>query len=454
MTVQVTPAQIPYERYCEFADARNPSDGDDLLLVPFSFRQSWLNEEPVELVAVYFFSGTTMQYSVVNNESDALAYWDSPHSNLEAALQRWLAKHQTPMFRLHQPLPLQTVAVPKPWGQEIWYTGVEERGVACFGSDNFKVPIPYLLAVMPSIWGSVENQTLILLKILDPLPEEVFGDLYFELHEEKQEVYVVTHVDKTAWPDGVGQMRLGFNPEAIEQAGGDAEFRQQFLQQVLAYRKVRKEIDELLDENRRQNGLELNGEVPVELLKRWLQEIPKSLTAQEKEFRQAMEDYYGSLPLEVGDVVKVPLNVPHSLQHGVRTIEFQTPVYERQILAFGQKVLTQSDWDTERAVKLMEITTPLPQQLSLLQEGEGLIVEQVVKFSDFRVERIALSTPTIYNSRCTDYRLLIVLQGALITEGIRIAKEEAVLLPASPTGFQIEPTGDQQAVFLIASPSG
>jgi len=453
MSVQVSPAQNPYQQYCDFADSRTSTNENALLLVPFSFRQTWLSEEPVELVAVYFFSGTTIQYSVVKCESHALAIWDTSHDDLKAALQRWLKEHHSPLFCLHQPLPLETVAIPKPWGQEIWYTGVEERGVACFGSDNCKVPIPYLLAVMPLIGRCVENQQLILLKILDPLPEEVFGDLYFELHEEKQEVYVVTHVDKTAWPDGVGQMRLGFNPQAIEQAGSDAKFRQQFMQQVLSYRKVRKAIDDLLDKKREQNGWELNGEVPVALLKRWLQEIPKALTTQEKKIRQAMESFYGSMPLKIGDVVKVPLNVPHSLQHGVRTIEFQTPVYERQIVAFGQKVLTQSDWDTEKAVEVMEVTTPSPQQLPLLRKEEGLSVERVVDFSDFRVERIALSSPAFYNSLNAEYRLLIVLQGALIVNGLRVAKEEAVLLPASPSGFQVEPAEDQQVVFLVASPN-
>ena len=451
MPVLVTHSQTPYQCYCDFADARSPADKNALLLVPFSFPQAWLNEEPIDLVAVYFFSKTSLQYSVINNTADAIAYWEADFSDLETALFDWLAEHQSPLFRLQQPLPFQTVSISKPWGQEVWYTGVEERGVACFGSGDSCVPIPFLLAVMPSVLGETNSRSLILLKILAPLPEEVFGDLYFELHEEKQEVYIVTHVDTGAWPDAVGRMRLGFSPKAIEQAGSDAEFRKQFLQRVQAYRKVRKEIDNLLDNKRKQNGLTLNEELPVEQLKSWLQEIPSTLTAKEIELRQAMESYFGSLPLEVGDVVKVPLKVPHSLQHGVRTIEFQTPVYERQILAFCQKVLTQSDWDTERSVALMEVVPPLPQQLPLLQQEEGLSVEQVVEFSDFQVQRIALTSPATYHCQSASYRLLVVIQGALVTGGQRIEKEEAVLLPASSTGFRIKPIGKDSVVFLIAS---
>ena len=45
---------------------------------------------------------------------------------------------------------------------------------------------------------------VILLKVLDPHPEPVRGDLYFEVHEHKREVYVVTAVDRNAWPGRPG----------------------------------------------------------------------------------------------------------------------------------------------------------------------------------------------------------------------------------------------------------
>src|SRR5690625_7657891 len=46
-----------------------------------------------------------------------------------------------------------------------------------------------------------------------PLPVEVVGDLYFELHEEKREVYVVTSIDPQAWPEGIGAIRYGRSEE-------------------------------------------------------------------------------------------------------------------------------------------------------------------------------------------------------------------------------------------------
>ena len=74
-----------------------------------------------------------------------------------------------------------------------------------------------------------------LLKVLDPAPEPVLGDLYFELHETKQEVYVVTHVDRRAWPDGRGAIRFGMNAARRAVYADDAKFRAAFLKAVREY---------------------------------------------------------------------------------------------------------------------------------------------------------------------------------------------------------------------------
>src|SRR5690606_10110912 len=105
-----------------------------------------------------------------------------------------------------------------------------------------------------------------LLKILDPLPEEVFGDLYFELHQEKREVYVVTHVDAGAWPDGCGAIRFGFNQAERQKAPSDEDFRQQFLRAVADYEQVRRIIDRYCDSIRAQKGISLNEAVDAAVL--------------------------------------------------------------------------------------------------------------------------------------------------------------------------------------------
>ena len=243
---------------------------------------------------------------------------------------------------LNRPLLLAPVTVAKPWGREIWFTGIEARGQAGVYGEGGILPLPWLLEVAaPEVLG-VESSALNLLKILDPLPEPVYGDLYFELHEEKREVYVVTAVDRRCWPNGVGAIRYGFDPAVRAHYPSDAAFRRAYLESVQAYEAVRDRIQAVEDSWRTEEGYGLRDPVPAATSRRWRAALPPDLRRLEAERRRIMEGFTLLRPLRVGDVVQVPLRLPHALQHGVRTVEFQTPVYERRILSFAQKVLTQA----------------------------------------------------------------------------------------------------------------
>ena len=50
------------------------------------------------------------------------------------------------------PLELETVSIQKPWGQEIWYSGIEKRGVSTVKS----VPLPWLLSVFGDYLGCAD----------------------------------------------------------------------------------------------------------------------------------------------------------------------------------------------------------------------------------------------------------------------------------------------------------
>ena len=140
---------------------------------------------------------------------------------------------------LNRPWQLQSLRIAKPWGAEIWYTGIEARGVCTVNN----MPLPWLIAVSPRhTLGNCTDPNPILLKILDPHSEPEFGDLYFELHELKTEVYVVTHVDKTAWPDGHGQIRYGFNQARRAEFESIDVFKSTYLEAVNDYQKARDEI--------------------------------------------------------------------------------------------------------------------------------------------------------------------------------------------------------------------
>ena len=233
---------------------------------------------------------------------------------------------------LDAPVALRSVAIPKPWGQEIWFSGSEARGESSIMQGTTTITLSDYLALDPDRLAN--HAQPLLLKILDPAPQAVTGNLYFETHDTKQEVYVVTHVDHSAWPDAVGAIRLGMNQTLRKTYPSDAEFRAAYLEAVNSYEHIRRELDHPERDETQSDA---------QILK------------EEQELRTAMESFTASVPLRVGDVVQVGTGIPHSLQHGVRVFEFQTPTYERNIISFNQKVLTQDHWDSSYAINTLSL---------------------------------------------------------------------------------------------------
>ncbi|MEX1033053.1 MAG: hypothetical protein WDZ30_06800, partial [Cellvibrionaceae bacterium] len=348
-----------------------------------------------------------------------------------AAARRWAEHQGLAWLELDKPLRLQPVYIPKPWGREIWYTGIEARGQSSVMDESGRaIPLPWLLSLCPQRLLAGDGRQPVLLKILDPLPDPVLGDLYFEMHEEKREVYVVTHVDRAAWPDGTGGIRFGFNQQKRAASPSDEAFKDDYLAAVNAYRAVRVQIDEQLDRYRKENDIAPDAPVPPETLRQWLVGIPTTLREREAELRAAMDAFVHVDPLGVGDVVKVPCYTPHSLLHGVRTVEFQTPVYERKILSFAQKVLTQPHWDTATAMDQVSLEPPAKIELPVMAADDGFQLEEVAVFEDFRVERLTLKA----GRSCTlgkgdAYCLLMAVSGQLSVNERRLGAEEAALVP-------------------------
>ena len=273
------------------------------------------------------------------------------------------------------------------------------------------------------------GRALVLLKILDPAAEPVTGDLYFELHEEKREVYVVTAVDPRAWPDGTGAIRFGFSAQKRADYRDDDAFREAYLEAVLRYEAVRRAIDAGADD------------------------ADPRLDQQERQLRAEMDAFTDLRPLRVGDVVRVPLRLPHSLQHGVRTIEFQTPVYERKILSFCQQVLTQDHWDTREAVPMMSLEPASGDDLVRVHDAPGHRVEKIVDFEDFEVFRITLADGRVHTlTTAGSYALAITVTGTLAAGGCMAGAEEALLLPRHWHGGLAAAPADGELVVLLARP--
>jgi hypothetical protein len=328
---------------------------------------------------------------------------------------------------LDQPVRLEGVAIAKPWGREIWFTGMEARGESRVMTPAGGLPLPDYLALAPRRLCS--GAPLVLLKILDPRPDPVIGDLYFEVHERKREVYVVTQVDPAAWPAGAGQIRFGMNQALRGRYRDDAAFRAAYLQAVREYEQVRRAIDG-------------GGLVPP---------------AREAGLRAAMESFTAVRELRVGDVVVVPPWLPHALQHGVRVVEFQTPTYERRIISFAQRVLTQDHWDSDAAVARMSVDPPAEPEFAALAPG----VQRIVAFDDFRVWRVTIDPGARFDlPPHPRYLLCMTVEGALTLGDLHLAPEQAAFVPAAALGdparrqrhARVTNRGAERAVLLIAAP--
>lgn len=449
------PEAVFSEQLAAFVESGRAADG---FALDYRHEQAYLPGAPaLELLAIVALEKTDAGFRTalsVAKKNDATLRGLNCLRAEWIAMREWCAEHDLAWLELDRPLRLAPVHIPKPWGQEVWYTGIEARGQSeVLDDEGHRLPLPWLLSVCPRHLLGRDSGELILLKILDPLPQPVLGDLYFEMHEEKREVYVVTHVDSQAWPDGTGGIRFGFDQDKRRSCGDDGIFKADYLSAVEAYRAVRVQIDELLDQRRRDAGIALDAPVDPSTLERWLEDLPPDLLKREATLREEMEAFIHVDPLSVGDVVRVPCFTPHSLLHGVRTVEFQTPVYERKILSFAQKVLTQKHWDTAEALEKISLDPPLATDLPVIASTKDLRIEEVAEFTDFRVERLSLEPGCRFPLETgSEYCLLMGIAGKVAVSGSAIAPEQALFIPASAEQIEVVGPAGQNAIVLLARP--
>jgi len=297
------------------------------------------------------------------------------------------------------------VVVAKPWGREIWFTGMEQRGESRVVTAGRELPLSAYLSVAPqSLCGGL---TPVLLKILEPHPVPFAGDLYFELHEQKHEVYVVDQVNPEAHPAARGTIRLGVN-QVLRRRLGDRAFRRTFLEALGRFESARRASDAGAD------------------------------PAAEAAARAAVLDFTAKASIGVADVVAVPAGHPHALQHGVRVIEFQTPVYERRIIYATQRVLTQPRWDSAAAVPTMCLE-PLPGP-RVDQGRQGF--EQLAALPGFEVCRLRLAAGAEWsNRRAHPYTICLQSRGSARlgagTGALELEAGEAAFLPGSAGALEV-----------------
>jgi len=365
-----------------------------------------------------------------------------------------------------EPLLLEPCIVDKPWGREVWYTGIEERGRSFVRSETGRTELPYALGMFPASLIGEQERAPVLIKALEPLPEEVLGDLYLEVHREKWEVYVVLDVNRRAWPDGVGRLRAGLSPAAIERyrgrrgAGWPDALAADLLADIRAYETIRRKIDARFDQALQERRVDPAQGVPAALHAELSAELPEELRAEERRLRTAVEDYLGTTQMPEGAVACLPPGTLHSLQHGVKVIEFQTPTYERLIAMFAQKVLTQRHWNSEAAVKLMHKAEYTPPQAESLERQPGWTLERIVAFPEFQVQRLTLGAGAVRPSTTAggaQYQLLIGMLGAGTMDvpgrgAFPIGKETVLLLPSTMGELNMR-AGGEGLTCLVTLPA-
>ena len=368
------------------------------------------------------------------------------------------------MISSREPLHLVVHHETKPWGREGWYTGIEQRGVSGVRSSSGSTDLPYALGMFPVPLIGEQVRAPILLKTLEPFPDEVYGDLYLEVHEEKWETYVVLEVHPGAWRDGVGELLAGVDPACIGRyrASHGETWPDALTADMGArledYERVRREIDMRLDHLLRDRGENPGWPLGPQLHRELSRHLPSHLVDREARLRGEVEAYVGKTPLRVGDVVALPPGVIHSLRHGIRVVEFQTPTYERLIAMFAQKVLTQSHWDSHSALARMEkapyaFAPPERQQM----QG-GCLVERAVSYPEFVVDRLALEPDRTRQEAVEDgYHLLFVVEGSgrmVLPDGTSrpLVRDDAMIVPLQMESYAMTTSRNAPMAWLKAVP--
>ena len=444
----------PHKLFERHRIAADPAE----IFFSFSYQAHYLSEEmPLELFALCKFScgaqgepGYAASITASKQQAQEISELCESSSFSEIVDSLALA-----VVHFSEALPLETVDIPKPWGKEIWYTGIEKRGVCKI----LGMPLPWLSAIYPGLFSAeptklpnLSSDDPILLKILAPSGEEVLGDLYFELHTEKIEVYVITHIDATAWPTGVAKMRYGFNQKKIAAFENREQFTTAYLAAVNEYKSVRDTIDQTLASRRAAEGFTQEDVLPTDIALAWQNQLPDTLTLKEKALREKMEAFTGTREVVVGDVIEVERLTPHSLQHGIRAIEFQSPHYERFILSFAQKVLTQSHWDTQSAMMLARLDPIASKPMRTLDASEGARVEIAADFDSFQVQRLTFAPGAAHSIQNKSYSLVIGLVGETVLQSKTVTPEQAFFLTPEIKTVALSNHSDRESKVLIALP--
>jgi len=297
------------------------------------------------------------------------------------------------------------------------------------------------------------GRNLPLVKILTPI-----GRLSVQFHETKNELWIVTGVDKNL-TGGNPSIILGFNSVMIEKHGEDVK-----TVYVNALEKYGRNLNALIDMLEERGNKELllktkNVILAAGEIKDTDEEVEKKLIELIK-LEKELDSFYNYHPVEVGDVVPVPAGTLHALGAGIQVVEPQIvgstqsledgatypvryyfPGYER---AGAQKKL---DLDRVCEMKAEIVTMNSPE---IICSAPGRVIERLPgKFEDkgLEVRRITLEGGAFLEVKnITSFHNFVVVTGTaeilIGGETYRIpnaaAGADMLIVPASASDYRIE----------------
>ncbi|MFA5103988.1 MAG: hypothetical protein WC527_02295 [Candidatus Margulisiibacteriota bacterium] len=374
-------------------------------------------------------------------EPGAVCTSDLITGGLPDPINKLSADHHTPIISEGRPLLLLGSPLEKAWGFEHTFTMIDPRQVNDVSDDLGRTAkLPDVLNLFPEGFGINPETNLILLKILKPGSTPIKSDLYLEVHWEKEEAYVVTKIDREAWPDGVAQIVCGLDPDLLElykynfAESWEARYKADFKAASDAYR--------------------------IEVYEKYTANGESAPEEVESKLRQEVYRFIGKKDVREGDVLVFPKGTVHSLQHGIQVAEILTPHYERGIiLPTPQKVTSfGGDWSTDKAFDAMIMRSYESPDFNLVANPFGHQIDDLVSFQMgnylLRAHRVYMESGGIFNDNTEyypnlrSYHMLLPISGKLtvssnIADSLLIGPEHGLIIPASTGEYVVgNPSGD------------
>lgn len=370
-----------------------------------------------------------------------------------------------------KPLYIVPYREPKVWGAtggigEFWYGAEGEGKSAIVVSTGKDTPLKDIVEADPeAVLGAevVKNfgKNMPLVKILTPK-----GRLSAQFHEEKNELWIITGIDKKAAGEDPSII-LGYSSGAVEKYGKDVS--EEYRKALIAFGEALNALIDVMEGAGLKETLTEHGDAALaaENFKSDNADVDAALNefrAREKE----VESFYNYRPVKLGDVVPIAHLTLHALGSGIEIIEPQIfgttqstedgatypvryyfPGYERP----GAKKPLDIDRVSEMRPEVAKEELP-----EVIKDSDGVKVEKMP--GDFSKKGLEVLRLTLEKGKTLDvehidsFHNLVSVYGDIAVEvkgeSFDIPKAspggEMMIVPAAAGSYKLTATSDAQII--------